>query len=212
MRNPLRGARYANVTATLALVVALGGTGYAVGTIGTNDLKPNAVTSAKIKNGHVKAPDIKGNAVRSAQVKDGSLTGSDVDESTLGQVPSAVSADSASTANDVPDVAMLNLGLLNGWTPWDARGAKYGKDAAGVVHLSGGVKQAGAFNPVVAVLPVGYRPTGGPAYISTNLFGGVGPARIVVSVNGTVTVQATAPATDANAQGFTSLDGVSFVP
>ncbi len=29
MKNPLGGARFANVTATLALVVALSGTGYA---------------------------------------------------------------------------------------------------------------------------------------------------------------------------------------
>jgi len=49
---------YANITATLALVVALGGTGYAAATIGTSDIKKNAVTSAKIRNNQVKAPDV----------------------------------------------------------------------------------------------------------------------------------------------------------
>jgi hypothetical protein len=189
VKNPFRGARYANVTATLALVVALGGTSYAVGTIGTQDLKPNAVTSPKIKNGQVKAPDLKVGAVRSPQVKDDTLTGA-----------------------DIADIQVQNIPLVNGWSAYDGRGARYGKDASGVVHLSGGVKQAGAFNPVITTLPPGFRPTGGYAWISTNLFGGAGPARLYISPAGVVSVQPTAPATSAQAQNFTSLDGVSFVP
>jgi hypothetical protein len=55
---------YSNVLATAALFAALGGTGFAAATIGTAQLKNNAVTSPKI------AP----NAVVSAKVKDGSLT------------------------------------------------------------------------------------------------------------------------------------------
>lgn len=61
--------RYAAVTSTLALVVALGGTGYAAGLIGTSQIKNNAVTSPKIKNDTV--------------------TGKDVKEGSLGVVPQA---------------------------------------------------------------------------------------------------------------------------
>jgi hypothetical protein len=204
VKNPFRGARYANVTATLALVVALGGTSYAVGTIGTQDLKPNAVTSPKIKNGQVKAPDLKVGAVRSPQVKDDALTGADVLESSLGEVPSAA---------DVPDITWANLTLINNWTVWDTdRGAQYGMDAEGVVYFRGGIDNPGVFSSVFAVLPPAYRPVGGFAYVSTNFFGGTGPARIIINPNGNVSVDATSPATDANAADFTSLDGVSFAP
>lgn len=190
MKNPLRGAGFANVTATLALVVALGGTGYAAATIGTNDLKNNAVTSAKIKNGNVTPKDIKSNAITSSKIKNN------------GVKPA-----------DVADIAMKDLTLENGWTPYfPDRGAAYGKDASGVVWLRGSITQAGAFNSLIAVLPPGYRPTSGIVYLSTNLFAGAGPARIYIQPDGTVRVQATAPATSANAQGFTSLDGLSFVP
>lgn len=190
MRNPLRGVGFANVTATLALVVALGGTGYAAATIGTHDLKKNAVTSAKIKNGNVKPADIRSNAVSSPKIKDGTVKDA-----------------------DVADIAMHDLLLINSWTPYFAdRGAKYGRDANGVVWLGGSVKQGGAFNSLIAVLPPGYRPKLGIVYLSTNLVSGAGPARIYIQPDGTVRVQATAPATSANAQSFTSLDGLSFVP
>jgi hypothetical protein len=54
---------YANVTATLALFVALGGVGYAAtklpkNSVGTTQLKPNAVISAKIRNGAIRTVDL----------------------------------------------------------------------------------------------------------------------------------------------------------
>ena len=49
---------YANVVATLALFVALGGTTYAAATIGASDIKQDAVRSRHIKNGAVKAADV----------------------------------------------------------------------------------------------------------------------------------------------------------
>lgn len=68
----LHSGRYAAVTATLALVVALSGTSYAAVKIGTAQLKDNAVTSVKIKNGQV--------------------TGADVNEATLAVVPNSDTA------------------------------------------------------------------------------------------------------------------------
>ena len=85
----------AMVVACLALVVALGGTGYAAfnlpaGSVGAKQLKRSAVVNKKIAK----------NAVTGAKVKDDSLTGADVLESSLGKVPSAASADSATRASD----------------------------------------------------------------------------------------------------------------
>jgi hypothetical protein len=82
--------RYASVTATLALFVALSGGAYAAGalpvnSVGSRQIKKNAVERAKIKN----------NAVDGSKVLDGSLTGEDVKESSLAKVPAAELADGA---------------------------------------------------------------------------------------------------------------------
>jgi hypothetical protein len=75
---------YANVIATLALFVALGGGAYAAtqlpkNSVGAKQLKKNAVTAAKINNGAV--------------------TGEKINLSSLGTVPSASHADTATTAS-----------------------------------------------------------------------------------------------------------------
>jgi hypothetical protein len=56
--------KYSNAFAACAVLVALGGGAYAATTVGTSDLKNNAVTTPKIKN----------NAINTAKVKNGSLT------------------------------------------------------------------------------------------------------------------------------------------
>jgi hypothetical protein len=75
MKRLFGGTRYANVTSTLALVVALGGTSaYAINTIGSRD----------IRNGQVKNADLGRSAVTSTKVKDGSLLAKDFKK---GQLP-----------------------------------------------------------------------------------------------------------------------------
>jgi hypothetical protein len=80
----ITAGRFAAATSVLALVVAMGGTGYAAVKIGGKQIKNNAITSKKIK--------------------DNSVTGADVDEGSLAKVPSAASADSAATAGKVNGV------------------------------------------------------------------------------------------------------------
>jgi hypothetical protein len=77
---------YANITATLALFLALGGGAYAAtafpaNSIGSRQLKNNSVVSSKIKNNTV--------------------TGADINESTLGKVPLAATAASAAALDKV---------------------------------------------------------------------------------------------------------------
>lgn len=85
----LTAGRFAAATSVLALAVAMGGTGYAAVKIGGNQIKNNAITSKKIKNDTV--------------------TGSDVNEASLAKVPSAGTADSATTAT--------TAGKVNGVAP-----------------------------------------------------------------------------------------------
>ncbi|WP_139978422.1 hypothetical protein [Nocardioides litoris] len=74
-----RALTYANVTATLALAVALGGGGAAVAA----GVAKNSVGSAQIKTGAVKTSDLAAGAVTSKKVKDGSVTGGDVKDGSL---------------------------------------------------------------------------------------------------------------------------------
>ena len=85
---------YANVMATVAVFLALGGGAYAA-----IKLPKDSVTSKQIKNKSVKGKDLAGKSVKSAKikssavngskVKDDSLTGADIDESTLAGVNAA---------------------------------------------------------------------------------------------------------------------------
>jgi hypothetical protein len=69
-----RHLSYANVVATLALLLALGGGAYAI----------DKVNSHKIVNGTIKSVDLKNRkAVRAADVKRNTLKGGQIDESTL---------------------------------------------------------------------------------------------------------------------------------
>jgi hypothetical protein len=66
------------VVALIALLVAMGGTGYAAITlpknsVGSKQLKKNAVTSKKIKNGAVNSNKVKNGSLLSADFKSGQL-------------------------------------------------------------------------------------------------------------------------------------------
>ena len=117
----LRGSiTYANVVATLALIIAMAGGAYAAG------LGRDSVKSKHIKDGQVKSQD----------VQDNGLTGTDIAEATLGQVPSAASADSAGTATNAG-----NAGTLDGI------------DSTGLVRAFGAHVDDTANSPLVFSVP-----------------------------------------------------------
>jgi hypothetical protein len=65
---------YANVVATLALFLALGGgVVWAAGKVSSKNLRANAVTAGKIKRNAVTNAKIRGNAVTAAKIKDGAV-------------------------------------------------------------------------------------------------------------------------------------------
>lgn len=89
-----RHLTYANVISTVCLFLVLGGgaafaaTKLAKSSVGTEQLKGEAVTKGKM------AP----NSVNSKKVVNGSLTGEDIASSTLGKVPNATNAEHADSA------------------------------------------------------------------------------------------------------------------
>jgi hypothetical protein len=109
VRGIRRHATYGNVTATLALFIALGGSAYAAvalpaNSVGSRQLRKNAVTTSKIKN----------NAITGAKVRKDTLTGADIRESTLGQVPSALAANTATTATNATNATRATTSTTAG--------------------------------------------------------------------------------------------------
>ena len=94
---------FANVVSLMALFIALSGGAYALtipkASVGAKQLKKNAVTAPKIKRNAVTSPKVRNGSLAGADVRNDSLTGDDLDESTIGRVPSADTANFASTAN-----------------------------------------------------------------------------------------------------------------
>jgi hypothetical protein len=96
----------AMVVACVALAVALGGTSYAAiklprNSVGTQQLRKNAVVATKLSARSVGPQKLQNNAVTTRTVKDNQLTGAKIVESSLEKVPSAVAADKAGDANTV---------------------------------------------------------------------------------------------------------------
>jgi hypothetical protein len=79
---------YANLMATVALFVALGGSGYAA-----VRLAAGSVGSKQIRNGQVRGADLARNAVTSAKVKDGSLLAADFGAGQLPAGPAGAKGD-----------------------------------------------------------------------------------------------------------------------
>src|SRR4051812_43848497 len=99
---------YANVVATLALFLAIGGVGYAAtklpkNSVGSKQLKKNSVRTAKIKN----------EAITTAKIAGDAVTGGKLNESSLGQVPSAASAAHADSAANAGAVNGMHVGRIN---------------------------------------------------------------------------------------------------
>jgi hypothetical protein len=99
------------------------------------------------------------------------------------------------------------LALENGWTngPYGTGSAKV-EMGAGIVSFSGAIATSGT-NPVAFTLPQAFRPAYN-VFVPVDMCNGTN-GRLEIAPGGDVTVEAQ---DWSNAQCFTSLDGVSFVP
>jgi len=98
------------VVAAVALVAALAGTVYAAAKINGhaikvkslpgNRLAPHSVPANRLKPGTIPSTQLSPGSIQGDRLAPGSVTGLQVDVSTLGQVPSAVHADTAESAKD----------------------------------------------------------------------------------------------------------------
>ena len=76
---------YANVVATVALFIALGGGAWALAkdSVGSREIANGSVRSQELNDDDVRGADIQADAVHGSDVADDSLTGTDVQESSL---------------------------------------------------------------------------------------------------------------------------------
>lgn len=88
------------LVAGLALAAALTGTVYAAGKINGKSIKVKSLPGNRLALGSVPGNRLKPGAIRGSLLAPGSITGIHVDASTLGQVPSAVHAETAQSARD----------------------------------------------------------------------------------------------------------------
>jgi hypothetical protein len=205
---------YANVMATVAVFIALGGASYAAvklpkNSVGAKQIKNNAITGAKIKNG----------AVTGAKIAPGTITGSNVNAATLGTVPAATHSNSAdnaanathsTTSDSAGNTASLGGKPASAYATAElepehiigapgepafehgcvdvgagTNPAGFYKDAFGVVHLRGFI--SGCTNEQSAfTLPPGFRPTG--TEVGGTGTGNATSGLIRVDPSGTVTV------------------------
>jgi len=187
---------YANVVSSLALFVALGGTSYAVArnSVGSAQLRANAVTSAKVKNRSLRSTDL----APSARI---GLRGPRGVEGPAGPAGAGIGAPEAWKA----------LPLAGTWDLFDTAHQRPGfrKDSQGLVHLRGLLTQTAglpAADDVVGTLPAGYRPSVRTIFVVAT-GQNIGFARLIVDPNGTLT--RTAPG-DVLEKDYTSLNGITF--
>jgi len=84
---------YANVTATLALFIAIGGSSYAALRIGSREIVDNSVRSGDIRNNHVRSRDIRNRTLLGRDVRHDALGSAQISEERLGPVPTALNAE-----------------------------------------------------------------------------------------------------------------------
>jgi hypothetical protein len=206
MRRFLPRCSYANVTATVAVFLALGGGAYAAfklpkHSVGTKQLQNGAVTTAKLHN----------HAVTGSKVANNSLTGAQINSSTLGTVPNA---SHAASADRIPGLSFKPITLINGWTAIPGlRAPEYAVDAQGVGDFEGAMHRTSGTSDNPFDMATSLAPSGPPGSdislpAEENAFA-VG--RITIGADGTVVV-ADDPDHSGSAESFTSLEGITYLP
>ena len=88
-----RHLSYANVAATGALFVALGGTSYAILAVGSDDVVDDSLRSRDIRNDTVRSRDIRDRTIRARDIRRNGLGSEIVREGGLATVPRAANAE-----------------------------------------------------------------------------------------------------------------------
>jgi len=221
---------YANVMATIAVFIAIGGaTALAVdgpnpgqNTIGSEDIIGNEVKSDDIGNGRIFNLDIADEIITGAKLKNGTVTGDDVDESTLAPAEGWTTvAPNPQVQADPCDSGQTAIfcgnfeDLFGGWANYGSgfATAAFYKDRDSVVHLRGLVNPSSFSDdfPTPATifkLPVAYRPNSTRLFATLCYDGISGQCRVDITSGGDV--RWVTQGGDTIPNHYLSLEGISF--
>lgn len=204
---------YANVIATIALFIAVGGaSAFAAGqlgknTVGAQQLKKNAVTAAKIKNGAVTGAKIKASTLPTVPTATNAVNA--VNATNAVSAKNAVNATNAKNADSADSAKTLDGKNAGSFAPakaepvrivgapgqpafegtWGPAGEEqvpgFWKDPFGTVHLEGQAGRNGPTGDTIFTLPPGYRPSD-TDYFAVYPSSGDGEASVAVLADGTV--------------------------
>lgn len=90
---------YANVVATLALFLALGGASYAAIRVGSGSIINNSVRTQDLRNNDIRGKDIRNRTIQHADILTNTILGQQIRESTLSKVPDAHKLDGADSTS-----------------------------------------------------------------------------------------------------------------
>jgi hypothetical protein len=197
----------ATILATIALLVALSGAGYAATKIGTGQLKNNAVTTAKIKNnaittgkiraGAVQGGDLATNAVSARALAPNSVTGRDL---AAGSVGATALATGAVSGDKIGTGAVTTAKLGNG----SVTDEKLGPNSVTAAKIAGGTITAANVAP-------GQFVTGAGALVSGRLALATSAAdTLLLTLPGIATVQVACSAADVPTATVTNASGAAL--
>jgi hypothetical protein len=225
---------YANVIATIALFIAVGGaSAFAAGqlgknTVGAQQLKKNAVTAAKIKNGAVTGAKIKASTLATVPSATDAVNATNaVNAKNADNAKSATNAENAVNATNAKNLDGRSAGSFAPSTAepvrivgapgqpafagtWSPAGEEqvpgFWKDPFGTVHLEGQAGRTGATGDTIFTLPPGYRPSAND-YFAVYPSSGDGEASVAVLADGTVELFFLSEPSD---DEFVGLTNISF--
>ena len=108
---------YGNVTATLALFVALGGTSYAAVKITGGDVRNGSLTGKDVKNGSLKSKDVRNGSLKGRDVRNGSLAARDLRPGTLPETRWLLLNESGDIEEQSGGFTVLSKPGINGQPP-----------------------------------------------------------------------------------------------
>ena len=196
---------YANATSTLALLIALGGTGAYAATklpdksVGEFQLRPGAVTAEKIRKNAITAPKVKAEAIKQGKIANGSITAAKLTPGSVASAsiqegsitnsklaPEAVTGDKAleSTFSEVPAAAKAQF-ATNAESASPPAFAAVSSEATIDSSYSKAIAQAkdGSLPGIYCITAQGFTPRGGQV---SARFTGEGDVTAYLRIGGTV--------------------------
>ena len=212
---------YANVMATIAVFIAMGGGAYALtlpkNSVGADQIKRNAVGSSELKRGAVKSVDVANGSLLSDDFAAGQLpAGPRGPQGPQG--PRGLQGPKGDTGAPPPVEGYQTATLQNDFKMYDELNdtvpdvpVRFWKDPFGVVHIQGAVQRSTAptnHSTNIFILPVGYRPDAeygvfAVATMNHDDFDGQQLGIVQISANGRVVY-------DGGNVGYFPLDGITF--